>query len=91
MTLRLIGTDRTLERGAVNVYLASDGMAYVGPVEAPLDTRGVPMGLRQAPCGIEAAAARHCKAHRFHSMLKAHPELCSKDFRPVRSRKARVA
>lgn len=88
MSFRLIGTDRTLERGPVNVYLAADGMAYVGSIDAPLDTKGNPMGLRQAPSGIEAAAARHCKKHRFHSMFAGHPELCSKDFRPVKRTRA---
>lgn len=80
--MRLVGTDRTLERGPVNVYLGADGMAYVTAIGAPLDVSGVPMGLRAAPCGIEAAAASHCKDHRFHGRLGQG----SLDFKPIKRR-----
>jgi hypothetical protein len=91
-SFRLIGTDRTMERGPVNVYLGADGMAYVAAVDAGRDTRGNPMGLRMAPSGTEAAAALHCKKHRLHSLFAGKDYRGSPDFKPVRrQRKARVA
>lgn len=83
--LRFVGTDRTLERGPVNVYMSRSGTALVGDVNAPLDTDGRPLGLRQAPSGIEMAAAKNNKDHRFHETAKrANPDSVSPNFKPAK-------
>lgn len=83
--LRFVGTDRTLERGPVNVYITGSGEAVVGDVNAVLDTDGRPLGLRRAPSGIELAAARANKDHRFHaSAAKAQPDSLSPNFKPAK-------
>ena len=60
-----IGTDRTYERGAVNVF-RHDGLIsrpiYVTSVDAPMSHDGVPLGLRDAPIGIMLAAQGHSVA-----------------------------
>lgn len=83
--LRFVGTDRTRERGPVNVYMSRSGTALVGDVNAPLDTDGRPLGLRQAPSGIQMAAAKNNKDHRFHETAKrANPDSVSPNFKPAK-------
>ena len=51
MHLTQVGFDRTIERGEVAVYIDNLNRALVAPVNAPLDYRGIPLGLRDAPTG----------------------------------------
>ena len=70
-----IGTDRTLERGAVNVFRDEgliDHPIYVTAVDAPLSVDGCPMGLREAPIDILLAARGYSVA-----------DGASEDFKPI--------
>jgi len=78
---KLIGTDRTLERGPVNVFM-KDGLAYVAPVDGAVDARGNPMGLRDAPSGTQMAAAKADASHRFYGRYPGDDGV-SKSFKPV--------
>ncbi len=79
-TLTHLGTDRTYERGAVNVF-RHDGPSspwlehrpvYVTSIDAPISREGVPQGLREAPIGILLASRGHSVA-----------DGASIDFKPV--------
>jgi hypothetical protein len=87
--MRLVGTDRTLERGPVKVFLCPSGVAYVTSIDAPLGIDGCYMGLRPAPIGIEIAVAARHKKHRLHHLFGGKPEEGSKDFRPIKNTQRR--
>lgn len=74
-TLTHIGTDRTYERGAVNVFRhngVSGLSVHVTSIDAPISLDGVPQGLREAPVGTLIASRGHSVA-----------DGASADFRPV--------
>lgn len=82
--MRFVGTSTVLERGPVNVFLGKDGLTYSAAKDAPIDTEGRPLGLRQSPSGIDMAAAKTNRDHRFHDIAKkAPPDSLAKDFAPA--------
>lgn len=59
--------DGTLERGPVNVYMNKEtGVHVVADKGGAFDIEGHPLGARQAPSGIEMAAAAKNPKARFH-------------------------
>lgn len=82
--MRFLGTSSTMERGPVGVFLGKDGTAYVADAKAAMDTDGRPLGLRQAPAGIQMSAAKAAKDHRFHASAQKAPEdSLARDFKPA--------
>jgi hypothetical protein len=79
---KFVGESRTLERGPVNVYMDKvSGVHVVAYRNGAFDTSGSPLGARQAPSGIEMAAAAANPEARFHasaSKITDHVE-----FRPA--------
>ncbi len=74
-TLTHLGTDRTYERGAVNVfrYDGPSGLSvHVTSIDAPVSREGVPQGLREAPIGTLLASRGHSVA-----------DGASRDFKPI--------
>lgn len=51
--IKLVGFDRSMERGAVAVYqdTIDKRQIYTAAKDAALDMNGVPNGIRQAPSG----------------------------------------
>lgn len=64
---QFVGESRTLERGPVNVYMNKEtGVHVVADKGGAFDIEGHPLGARQAPSGIEMAAAAKNPKARFH-------------------------
>lgn len=65
---KFVGESRTLERGPVNVYMDKvSGVHVVADRNGAFDISGNPLGARQAPSGIEMAAAAANPEARFHA------------------------
>lgn len=89
--LKFVGTSSTLERGAVDVYLDKrSGLSYVADRKGAMDTSGRPLGMRQSPSGIDLAAAKHNKEHRFHSTAQRATADSFAPFTPAAAPKAKA-